>query len=157
MEAWQGLSKDIEELVAHHPDIINQKDIPDSWLTPPEFTSVLIRFDGSPAHETFAIERTVTQSSWRMDEPLAFTFCKTARKPYDRVVTAALILAKHHLGADITISSDGDPDDWTAGYELTKPIFVDGRVAKAAMKATMKDLTVAKAAMKATMKDLTSE
>lgn len=34
-------------------------------------------------------------------------FCKTARKPYDLYVAAALMLLKHHLGDVIEIDSDG--------------------------------------------------
>jgi hypothetical protein len=43
-------------------------------------------------------------------------FCKTARKPYDLVVTACLAyLASRH---GWSVSSDGDAEDWTHGVDL---------------------------------------
>lgn len=47
-------------------------------------------------------------------------FCKTERKPYDVMVTAALIIAKHHLGDDIDVESDGGDEDWKAGRVLVQ-------------------------------------
>ena len=50
-----------------------------------------------------------------------FSFCKTARKPYDPVVCATLIAIKHHLGEYVSVRSDGDfdnPDEWGPAYEL---------------------------------------
>ena len=50
-----------------------------------------------------------------------FSFCKTARKPYDPVVCATLIAIKHHLGEYVSVNSDGDfdnPNEWGPAYEL---------------------------------------
>jgi hypothetical protein len=47
-----------------------------------------------------------------------WTFCKTRELPYDVVVTASLLAAKDRLGDAIHVESDGDPDDWEAGYLL---------------------------------------
>lgn len=49
-----------------------------------------------------------------------FEFCKTASKPYDIVVTAALILLAHYLKYSVEVSSDGCPSDWQAGLDLAK-------------------------------------
>ena len=49
---------------------------------------------------------------------MAFNFCKTARKSYDKYVVACLILAKLCFGNDVKISSDGDLEDWEEGKEL---------------------------------------
>ena len=69
-----------------------------------------VRFNGvgDDGHETFLLER----------DNLGFEFCKTAYKPYDVVVVAALSLAKYYFGDDIDISSDGDRNDWNDGVEL---------------------------------------
>lgn len=37
-----------------------------------------------------------------------WTFCKTARKPYDAAAGAILMRAKHHFGDAIEVGSDGD-------------------------------------------------
>lgn len=44
-------------------------------------------------------------------------FCKTARKPYDLVVTACLAVLKHRLGNAIQVTSDGYQHDWDAGVQ----------------------------------------
>lgn len=49
-------------------------------------------------------------------------FCKTARKPYDAVVTAVLLRARDIIPT-IEIDSDGDWSDWTAGRELYETAF----------------------------------
>lgn len=62
--------------------------------------------EGDWSHETFWLTR-LTQGddagSW---------FTKTARKPYDWLVCAALILINHESPGSFDISSDGDVDDW---------------------------------------------
>ena len=48
-----------------------------------------------------------------------FAFCKTARKPYDVVVCAALLAIKHHQGDNVEICSDGEFDnEWQPAYRL---------------------------------------
>ena len=49
---------------------------------------------------------------------MVFSFCKTAFKPYDVTVCAALIAFKHRLGPDATVSSDGNDPDWEDGRML---------------------------------------
>ena len=51
-----------------------------------------------------------------------FAFCKTVRKPYDTIVVACLLVAKHHLGTAIKVSSDGDwEDEWLNGAGSDSP------------------------------------
>ncbi len=64
------------------------------------------------SHETFGLERTVSQD-----------FCKTVRKPYDKVVCGILIAAKYHAPDCISVSSDGDSDDWAEAFENTTKIL----------------------------------
>lgn len=52
-----------------------------------------------------------------------FTFCKTAEKPYDVVVTACLAVVKHHLGDLFEVSSDGGFSGCAAGAELASEIL----------------------------------
>jgi len=60
------------------------------------------------SHESFVLRPEVIQ----------FDFCKTARKPYDTVVTAILILAKETFGEAIQINTDGYNADWQDGFAL---------------------------------------
>ena len=62
------------------------------------------------AHEDFIL------NPWGTE----FTFCKTARKPYDAVVGAVLIAAKDRLGDGFRVTSDGrwGADTWPAAAAL---------------------------------------
>ena len=103
-------------------------------LGEPEFTEFSFSINGDAeafesgrdmAHETFYWAGIPTLSEWRKDEKDHFEFCKTARKPYDAVVTAILIRAKVIYGSCVSISSDGDWHEWQAGRELYKQVFLE--------------------------------
>lgn len=58
---------------------------------------------GNAGHETFYVER---------NTEAAFNCCKTARKPYDMVVMAVLLLMDHFAPEVWRISSDGGRSEW---------------------------------------------
>ena len=70
----------------------------------PVFNSNEVWFNGDGendlAHETLLLEPQSTK----------WSFCKTARKPYDLLVCGCLLLA--HFMLDYEIASDGDISDW---------------------------------------------
>jgi len=66
---------------------------------------------GELGHEAFNLREHFKQN-------LGFNFCKTARKPYDIVVTACLVVLKYHLANFIEVSSDGQNIDWIQGLNL---------------------------------------
>lgn len=70
-------------------------------------------------HETFYLEpkRELPYEGARPDQ-IGWAFCKTARKPYDIVVTACLTFLQADYGFEV--SSDGDVDDWDAGVKLAE-------------------------------------
>jgi hypothetical protein len=68
---------------------------------------------GAQAHEPFVFPGR-----------LGFNFTKTEWKPYDEVVTAALIVARAHFSADeLKIASDGDWSEWARGRGLYEETF----------------------------------
>lgn len=67
-------------------------------------------------HKTFVLREHLSQNE-------SFNFCKTARKPYDRVVTACLIVLSYRLGGLIDVSSDGDAADWQDGLKLAQKVL----------------------------------
>jgi len=73
---------------------------------------------GEEGHETFAMREHFSQNL----EDSGFGFCKTARKPYDLVVTACLAILKHRLGACIEVSSDGDAQEWRDGVAYARKV-----------------------------------
>jgi len=76
----------------------------------PEFTNSLICFNGvgEDSHETLYIKIDDVRSQ----------FCKTARKPYDLLCTATLVLYKHHFGDIVSIGSDGGAEGFQEGLDL---------------------------------------
>jgi len=80
--------------------------------TAPEFNNAEISLNGygEDSHESFIISQGDT----------GFQFCKTARKPYDLVVTAALCLFAARFGDAVEVSSDGTPGDWQNGLNLAR-------------------------------------
>jgi hypothetical protein len=61
-------------------------------------------------HETFSVE-------WKGEG--GFSFCKTARKPYDLLVCASLLSFHNHFPHDVfTISSDGDAEEWQSAVDF---------------------------------------
>jgi hypothetical protein len=61
-------------------------------------------------HETFAIQR--------KRKVKKFEFCKTAGKPYDLMVCTCLILLKWYFKDKVSISSDGDMEDWQPAFDF---------------------------------------
>ena len=56
-----------------------------------------------------------------------FCFTKTAYKPYDLAVTVCLVIAKHHLGEDIIVRSDGDMENWHEAIQLCEKFLEYGK------------------------------
>ena len=98
----------------------------------PEFTKDEICFNGvgDDSHETLHIERdssSILAGEDRMDSyhreqwyenGSLFGFTKTAHKPYDLLVTATLILYKHHFGDKVSVSGDGGQEGFVEGMVL---------------------------------------
>ncbi len=61
------------------------------------------------------------------DKRYQFECCKTAYRPYDVLVTALLIAAKHHFGTAIRVSSDGESKDWDEARMLCEVTLGYGR------------------------------
>lgn len=73
--------------------------------------------NGNCSYETFSIPRIMKIEKWQTPTKvdgvnLYFDFCKTAYRPYDLVVTAILLAAKHRLKNRIRVSSDGTDAQW---------------------------------------------
>ena len=85
---------------------------------------------GDCSHETFALEQKFdTTTAWSDENTKGkhFQFTKTAYKPYDLAVTVCLVIAKHHLKDDITISSDGEMIHWEEAMQLCQHFFGYGK------------------------------
>lgn len=86
--------------------------------------------NGSCSYEAFHFPRSMDVSGFVQfldDSPLIppakrkyFNFTKTAYRPYDLAVNAFLVIAKHHLGDKIHVSSDGEIQHWLEGIVLCR-------------------------------------
>jgi hypothetical protein len=83
-------------------------------------TRSFITFNGRAPHdhETFYLPAKLSESTGRDS-------CNTARKPYDRIVTACLAILQEFLGDDIQIFSDGTREDWNSGVSLAGEVWPD--------------------------------
>lgn len=78
---------------------------------------------GDESHETFGIERVCPpQVDYRRGESELFSFCKTARKPYDLMVTACLLRLKYYFPYT-RVTSDGHYKDWEPAREFIKKVL----------------------------------
>ena len=100
----------------------------DGFTATPE--EICFNGKGEKSHETYFIPQILpadslfTRLDLGRDDGLIFAFTKTARKPYDILVVACLILGQRHFGKkDFRISSDGDIADWMAGLDLVNQTF----------------------------------
>jgi hypothetical protein len=100
--------------------LVTDSEIPvqleDNNPRPPRIDEGVILFNGvgDDGHEPFFLEK---------DRLVGFEFCKTARKPYDTLVCATLLIS-HKVAPDaLDIASDGYAEEWLPTRDLLKKIF----------------------------------
>jgi hypothetical protein len=77
------------------------------------------RCDGQCAHDAFLFPRVLVQGlGGDAARKLSSDFVKTAFKPYDVAVTAALLIAKRYLQEEIVVHSDGSDAQWADARRL---------------------------------------
>ncbi len=122
-EEWRDIKTKFGALVAHLPETTKTAGgfFADSPLAvivqgDPE----VIWFEGwgkrekeDLSHETFVLEKS----------PGEFQCCKTARKPYDLLVCATLIMIHGNAPGVLDISSDGDAGDWKPALEYVRSVL----------------------------------
>jgi hypothetical protein len=82
---------------------------------PGRYGGVQLNGSRENGHEDFTMRETLAKAQ--------SGFCKTARKPYDTVVTACLLVLADALPGILTIRSDGDAGDWLAGWRLAEEVL----------------------------------
>jgi len=87
---------------------------------------------GDCSYESFNLERYVSEvevaySDKDKKNPYSFSCTKTNYRPYDIAVTVCLLIAKHHLGSQIRVSSDGESKDWEDARVLCKQFLGYGK------------------------------
>jgi hypothetical protein len=124
-KAWDAFIADVRKIFKAHEGLIAREyDLPDRA---PVADDTEVRFNGigPDGHETFHLTRDFEPCQWRKDDEDQFAFCKTARKPYNQVVTAVLSCVEHHLGDTFNVSSDGEDgeEDGIFPYSVIKDTY----------------------------------
>ncbi|MDP2692695.1 MAG: hypothetical protein Q8O88_03605 [bacterium] len=91
-------------------------DDPEAPIYNKEEDTIYFNGVGDLGHESVVIER-VSKDEPRKDGRI-FGFCKTNRKPYDTFVCLVLISFKRWFMDKVSISSDGDQEDWQPALDL---------------------------------------
>lgn len=112
--------------------ILEQADCPLSYYKDEEkdgfvANTKVINFNGygQDGHENVYFPLTMKEAyaGQMKGDGLLFSCCKTAYKPYDKYVTAFLILAKLYFQDNIKVSSDGEINDWKEGMDVVNDVF----------------------------------
>jgi hypothetical protein len=120
---WMDILADCKKL--HEADDVSLCHYGDDNDSP-VFNQAQICFNGmgSDGHETFQVLRAgVPQRLPSPSEDKGFQFCKTARKPYDTLVCACLLVYMQHSPDTMDLGSDGDPSDWKDAENFVKDLL----------------------------------
>lgn len=109
--AYARALRDINKLARFKKDILSGYS---AHAPANVYTGVMINGKRKDGHEDFTLRA--------LPKDCINDFCKTAYKPYDVVVTAALAILKHRLKDTIQISSDGYKSDWVKGVKLARKV-----------------------------------
>ena len=107
------VQEDIRKVLNKCKDILTGPEVVPTEDMLPEVTEKIITFNGrgEDAHEDFVFVPFSGPNN-----------CKTAKKPYDMVVTACLIILKVFYEERIEVHTDGLAKDWEHGANLLKAI-----------------------------------
>lgn len=139
-EKYSLLSKDVKKIFEASMDrgirLSDGLDIKPEPIADED--DILFNGRGDDSHESFHLPRIFEPLKWMKPSKagLYFSFCKTARKPYDLTVMAVLIAFKHHFEG-VMVTSDGKEDNWTPAKELCNQLFGYGLDFKLSMKLTL--------------------
>jgi len=91
--------------------------------TLPVANGEMIRFNGleDDSYETMGIDRIARERPFD-ERGKVFGFCKTARRPYDKIVTAVLVCFKRHF-PNVEIESDGGEEGFDEGKRICDKLF----------------------------------
>jgi len=100
----------------------NDSDVSGSWFAGLQLKTRTC--GGDCSHESFVLNKDFVPEEWQKPKANGkyFQFCKTAYKPYDLAVNCALIIAKHHLGDQIEVRSDGTLKQWSDSMQLCQNV-----------------------------------
>ena len=97
---WQNIQRYKKKIIQHFNYIEIEEDTSDDGI-------ISLNGVGEKSHETFTISKERRGlHSWVNEEDGAFSFCKTNRKPYDKIVWNILLVAYESAPHKIRIEND---------------------------------------------------
>lgn len=124
--AWSKIIADTLK-VYNHPSVNSLIQQDNDVPSQPIANANLICFNGigENGHESFYFKKDFDNESLRYSgNNRDFGFCKTARKPYDVVVTAILWIVVKHT-THVKVTADGGFQDFLPGLRLAEACGVD--------------------------------
>lgn len=119
-KTWEQITDDVKAIVGKSPVLLVREY--DRVDEKPEINGEVIAFNGpgEDGHETFWVSRVNDRAPrYKGDNP-RWSFCKTAQKPYDVVVTAILAYLASVWPNLYSVTSDGDQEEWRDGVDLAR-------------------------------------
>lgn len=124
-EQWNAIVRDFVKLygaLPPHTDTAGAYHSDQPLMVERNITDDRISFNGTGpegtdlGHEDFWLEK----------QPGEFSFCKTARKPYDLLVCATLIVVDAMAPGALEITSDGEPAEWMPALDFVTSVLGNG-------------------------------
>lgn len=127
---WGAIGEAVVTLLVHLPERVVLADGMGDPGTKPEVSATRIWLNGRAPldYETFCVPREHQPQEWERGDtayPFGFNCCKTARKPYDVVVTGILIAIERIAPGALDIASDGDAGEWVDGLRWVRAVLGD--------------------------------
>lgn len=141
---WLKLTNAVRAVIKDLPASVGVFDADGSGE--PTVDGVQIAFNGDAsvdeAHESMVVHRYMEDARWRDGTGPVFQFCKTARKPYDTLVCAVLLLAIEIAPNVYELDSDGDMrgPEWQPARDLLAGVSVESDSPDDVAAANLRDL-----------------
>ena len=114
-ESWKKICIDTKKIIKYYKKLnINvETNHPSGVIVSNK--KQYINFNGidEDSYETFSFGK----------EKMRFNFCKTNQNEYDKVVCSVLLAIYHHAKDCVTISSDGNFNDWKEMMEINAKVL----------------------------------
>ena len=118
-----------EELVIPYPSNDAEGIGPSSTAIDGDFFGVGVTVkhrccNGSCCYETFTLEKAIDDSREEADEDgLYVDYVKTGFRPYDIAITCVLLIAKHWLGNQFVVHSNGADAQWSDARRICHKVL----------------------------------
>ena len=114
-EAWKKICIDTKKVIKYYKKLnINvETNHPSGIMVSNKKKYINFNGIGDDSYETFSFGK----------EQMRFNFCKTNQNEYDKVVCSVMLVIYHHAKDCVSMSSDGNFNDWKEMMKNNAKIF----------------------------------